>query len=82
MIRLGKYKIQILKCLSEPEALHLIGVFWDGSAHVLDSRVAVLGACGFVDVLEHAPCCILQGLLSCDSVHDEDGLEGFGPVSC
>jgi len=81
MIGLGKYKIQILERLSEPEALHLVRVFRDGSAHVLDSRVAVLGACRLFDVLEHAPRGFLQGLVTCDSVHDEDGLDGFGSGS-
>lgn len=81
MARFGKDKVQILQRLSQPEAFHLIAVFRHGSTDVLDSRVAVLGARRLVNVLEHAPCSVLKGLVARDSIHDEDGFDCFGSAS-
>lgn len=80
MIRLRKDQVEILQRLSKPEALHFIAQLRFTVPHVLDGRMAIFRACRFINVLEHAPGCVLEGLVACDSVHDENGFEGFGSV--
>ena len=77
VVWLGENQVQILESLGQPETLHLVLLSRHGLTYIEDLGVAVLGARGLVDALEHAPCNVLQGLVSSNAVHDEDGLEGL-----
>lgn len=78
MVWLGENQVQILESLGQPKTLHLVLLSRHGLTHIEDLGVAVFGASGLVDTLEHAPCNVLQGLVSGNAVHDEDRLEGLG----
>lgn len=75
---LRKNKVEILQCLREPETLHVIRLIGVDLSDVSDDRVSVFGAGDFLDVLEHAPGGVLEGLVACYAVHDEDGFDGLG----
>lgn len=76
-VRLGKDEIQVLKRLSEPVTFHSVGFFRAQVTDVLDGRVTKIGMRHLLNVLEHAPSRILQGLVTSDSVHYENRLNGL-----
>lgn len=79
-IRLRESKIEIFQRLRQPETLHKVGLLSVHIPDVIDDCVGEFGAGVFLDAGEHAPGGVLEGFVACDTVHDEDGFDGFGSV--
>lgn len=77
---LGENKIEILQCLRQPEAFHVVQLWRVLISHVSDRRMRIFSPRDLLDVSEHSPSGVLERLVAGYSVHDEDGFDCFGPT--
>lgn len=79
-IWLREDKVVILQRFRQPEALHVICLLCVHIADIIDGCMGVSGASDSLDIREHAPGSVLEGLVPCYAVHNKDRLDSFGSV--
>lgn len=78
--RLRKDQVEILERLRQPERFHAVGLGGVSDRDIVQRCMGDCSPCLVDDGGEHVPGSFLKGWVSGDAVHDEDGLDRFGPV--
>ena len=76
----AKQQIEIFQRLGEPEALHRVSRARYSLGDIIYGRVAVRGARGGADIVEHAPTGLAPVRIAGDTVHVVNGFNSFGPI--